>query len=317
MRPLPILKAVPDVNLPRRDVASNRPGAGGGQLLDLRYHEPLAYDIMLDYLAGRAIPGVEHVSGGTYRRTVNVGGKPGLLELSRGPGGALLLRTHTLDPDRLAQRARRILNLDATADGAAHLAGDPLVGPLIRARPGLRAPGTWDAYETGVRAIVGQQVSVAAASTVTGRIVARHGVPMPGPARPGLTHLFPPPQALAEADLAGLGMPASRARAIGTFARAVAEGALVLDGEQPLADFVASVTALPGLGDWTAQYLALRLGHPDAFPASDLGLRRAVAARTGEALRAVRPEQQARPWRPHRALAAVHLWFSESAPSLG
>jgi AraC family transcriptional regulator of adaptative response / DNA-3-methyladenine glycosylase II len=105
-------------------------------------------------------------------------------------------------------------------------------------------------------------------------------------------------------------MPASKARAIGTFARAVACGDLALDGSLPLGELVASITALPGLGDWTAQYIALRLGEPDAFPATDLGLRRAIAARTGQALRAVRAERHARDWHPHRALAAIHLWLA-------
>jgi 3-methyladenine DNA glycosylase/8-oxoguanine DNA glycosylase len=266
---------------------------------------------MLGYLAGRAIPGVEHVTDGTYSRTISVGGQPGTLELSRGPAGALLLGAHGLDPAGLARPARRIFNLDATTDGPERLARDPLIGSLIRAKPGLRPPGTWDGYEIGVRAIVGQQISVAAANTITGRIVARHGTPIPGVRELGLTHLFPPPETLAEADLSGLGMPAAKARAIGTFARAVAGGDLALDGNQPLAELVASITALPGLGDWTAQYIALRLGDPDAFPATDLGLRRAIAARTGAPLRSVRPERHARGWHPHRALAAIHLWLAD------
>jgi AraC family transcriptional regulator of adaptative response / DNA-3-methyladenine glycosylase II len=277
----------------------------------LRYQEPLAYDVMLGYLARRAIPGVEHVAGGSYRRTIRIDGHVGVLELSRGPAGALLLVAHGPDPASIVSRARRVFNLDATADGAAMLAGDPLIGPLVRAKPGLRPPGAWDGYETGVRAIVGQQISVAAASTVTGRIVARHGTPMPGLQELGLTHLFPPPETLAEANLSGLGMPASKARAIGTFARAVAGGDLALGADQRLAELVASITALPGLGDWTAHYIALRLGQPDAFPATDLGLRRAIAARTGEPLRSVRPERHARDWHPHRALAAIHLWLAD------
>jgi AraC family transcriptional regulator of adaptative response / DNA-3-methyladenine glycosylase II len=311
MRLLPILKAVPDVNLPRDDVASDCPAAASGQLLGLRYDEPLAYDVMLGYLARRAIPGVEQVGDGSYRRTVRIDGHAGVLELSGSAAGSLALRTHLPVSDEPAHRARRIFNLDATADGAAKLAGDPLIGPLIRATPGLRPPGAWDGYEIGVRAIVGQQISVAAANTVTGRIVARHGIPASGLRQSGLTHLFPPPETLAEADLTGLGMPASKTRAIGTFARAVACGDLALDGSLPLGQLVASITPLPGLGDWTAQYIALRIGESDAFPATDLGLRRAIAARTGQALRAVRAEWHARDWHPHRALAAIHLWLAD------
>ncbi len=274
------------------------------------YHEPLAFDVMLDYRARRAVPGVEHVADGTYRRTIAVDGKPRVLELARGQDG-LLLRVNVLDSDELAHRARGIFNLDADPHAVRHLASDPLIGPLVRERPGLRPPGTWDGYETGVRAIVGQQISVAAASTITGRIAARYGVAVPAWQNLGLTHLFPASHVLAAADLTGLGMQASKARAIGTFARAVAAGDVVLDGSLPLAELVASIIALPGLGDWTAQYLALRLGYADAFPATDLGLRRAIAARAGEPVRAARPERHARDWRPHRALAAIHLWLAD------
>jgi AraC family transcriptional regulator of adaptative response / DNA-3-methyladenine glycosylase II len=210
----------------------------------------------------------------------------------------------------VVERARRIFNLDADVDAAtAHLEADPTVGSLLRARPGLRVPGTWDPFETGVRAIIGQQVSVAGAGTIAARLVQRHGAPVAGLRELGLTHTFPSPTTLASADLTGLGFPSSRAAAIRSFACGVADDSVRLDGSVGLEQLVSSVAGVPGLGPWTAHYLALRLGEPDAFPAADLGLRRAadpIAPRSTAEL-----TRLAERWRPWRALAAVHLWLSE------
>ena len=202
-----------------------------------------------------------------------------------------------------------------TSNRHGHLISDPTVGPLVAACPGLRVPGTWDAFEIGVRAIVGQQVTVAGAGTIAGRLVARHGERVPGPTRPGLTHTFPPPAALAEADLDGIGLTGARIRAIHGFAAAVVEKRVRLDRSVPLGKLVGSITALPGLGPWTAHYIALRMGEPDALPASDLGLRRALVS--GGASPVIPSADQlaavAEAWRPWRALAAVHLWSSGRA----
>ena len=206
----------------------------------------------------------------------------------------------------LVARARRIANLDLDLDEpAAHLSGDPIIGPLLRARPGLRPPGTWDPFEAGVRVILGQQITIAAASTIAGRLVARLGTPVPGLRGLGLTHTFPSPSTLADADLDGLGMPRARRRTVRAFARAVANDALRLDGSVGLDELVGSLTAIEGLGPWTANTLALRLGEPDAFPASDLGLRRALDAPT-----------VADRWGPWRALAAMHLWTAADSASV-
>jgi AraC family transcriptional regulator of adaptative response / DNA-3-methyladenine glycosylase II len=274
----------------------------------LPFRPPLDWDAMLGYLRARAIAGVESVSDGCYRRTVLVGGEPGVLELTRGGADHLVVRAHL---PHVAQGARRIFALDADVESASrHLAADPVAGPLVRARPGLRPPGTWDPFETGVRAIVGQQVSVAGAGTLTARIAARQGTPVPGVQAPGLTRLFPPPEALAEADLSGLGLTAARAAAIGSFARAVADGAVRLDRRGRLDELAESIAALPGLGPWTAQYLALRLGEPDAFPASDLGIRRSLARLLGRAVTGRDAAALAEGWRPWRAHAAIHLWLA-------
>jgi AraC family transcriptional regulator of adaptative response / DNA-3-methyladenine glycosylase II len=275
--------------------------ADGGLALRLAFRGPLDWDGLVSYLAARSIPGVEHVSGQTYRRTIVVGGDPGVLELSPGGDDHLLLVVHLPHWEglvHLVARARRIANLDLDLDEpAAQLAGDPIVGPLIRARPGLRPPGAWDPFETGIRVILGQQVTIAGASTIAGRLVDRLGTPVEGLRALGLTHTFPSPTALAAADLDGLGLPGARQETIRAFARAVSEDAVRLDGSVGLDELIGSLTAIDGLGAWTANTLALRLGERDAFPATDLGLRRALDA----------PNLADR-WRPWRALAAMHLW---------
>jgi len=274
---------------------------------------------MLGYLALRAIPGVEAVAGGIYRRTVVVDGVPGVIEVARGGDDNLFVRARLLHRDVLAEvsrRVRRIFGLDTDLDAArAGLARDPLIGPLLAARPGLRVPGTWDPYEIGVRAIIGQQVTVAGASTLAGRLVERHGERVPGPAAPGLTRTFPSPSTLADADLDGLGLTRSRARAIGAFAAAVAADRVRLDATVPLDELVGTIAGVPGVGPWTAQYVALRMGLPDALPASDLGLRRALAEPGAGSVLPSASEVTVRAgaWRPWRALAAVHLWTSGHA----
>jgi AraC family transcriptional regulator, regulatory protein of adaptative response / DNA-3-methyladenine glycosylase II len=274
---------------------------------------------MLDYLALRAIPGVEAVAGGIYRRTVVVDGVPGVIEVARGGDDHLLLRARLSHRDGLAEasrRVRRIFGLDTDLEAArAALAGDPVIGPLLAARPGLRVPGTWDPYEIGVRAIIGQQVTVAGASTLAGRLVERHGERVPDPAAPGLTHTFPSPSTLAEADLDGIGLTRARAGAVGAFAAAVAADRVRLDATVPLDELLGAIAGVHGVGPWTAQYVALRMGQPDALPASDLGLRRALAEPgAGPVLpSAAEVTVRAGAWRPWRALAAVHLWTSGHA----
>jgi AraC family transcriptional regulator of adaptative response / DNA-3-methyladenine glycosylase II len=305
-----LFRAAPS-ELRARRRSTDRLVADGGLTLRLPFRPPLDWDVMLGYFADRAITGVEHVAGDTYRRTIVVDGDAGLIELSPGGTDHLLVRAHLPHWEGLihvVERARRIVNLDADLDDATwHLGADPTVGALVRSRPGLRVPGTWDPFETGVRAIIGQQVSVAGAGTITARLVQRYGTPVPGLRALGLTHTFPTPATLATADLAGLGFPSARAEAIRAFAAAVADDRIRLDRSIGLDELVASITSVRGLGPWTAHYLALRLGEADAFPASDLGLRR--AAGNGRPLSAAALVDLAHRWRPWRALAAVHLWL--------
>jgi AraC family transcriptional regulator of adaptative response / DNA-3-methyladenine glycosylase II len=305
-----------DLRAKRR--VSDRLVADGGLRLRLPNVSPLDWDLTLAYLAPRAIDGVEHVGDGVYRRVVDVDGDAGVVEVSRGGPEHLVLRAHLPHWEGLIHvvaRVRRIFGLDTDrvpADAA--LAGDPVVGPLVRRRPGLRVPGTWDPFELGIRAVLGQQVSVTGASTLAARLVQRHGTPVPGLDALGLRAKFPTAADLAVADLDGLGLTSARAGAVRAFSRAVADGAVVLDRGRPLADLVASLTAVDGVGPWTAQYIALRMGEPDAFPASDLGLRRAVGRLTGRTPDPRELEAHSEAWRPWRALAAAHLWTAGSDP---
>ncbi len=294
---------------------ADRLTADGGLLLRLPFRGPLDWEAIVSYFAARAIPGVEHVSGSTYRRTIVVGDDPGVLEIWPGGDDHLLLLAHLPHWEELmhvVQRARRIASLDfELEEPASRLARDPMIGPLLEARPGLRPPGTWDAFETGVRTIIGQQVTLAQANMIAGRLVERLGTRVPGLEPLGLTHTFPSAATLARADLGGLGLTPARANGIVLFAQAVAEDAVRLDRSVGLDRFIASITALAGLGPWTAHYLALRLGEPDACPTTDLALRRAFPR--GTTLAAAALDDLAERWRPWRALAATHLWIAEGS----
>jgi AraC family transcriptional regulator, regulatory protein of adaptative response / DNA-3-methyladenine glycosylase II len=308
-----VFRASPRELRARRRV-SDRLVADGGLPLRLAYRGPLDWPALVGYLGARAIPGVEQVSGDTYRRTVVVNGDPGVIELQAGDREAIVLVAHLPHWEELihvAEHARRIAGLDLDiAEAERHLVRDRVIGPIVQAHRGIRIPGTWDPFETGVRTIVGQQVSIAAANTIAGRLVTRLGTPVPGLSQLGLTHTFPSAQTVAEADLHGLGLPPARTKAVRAFARAVIEGDVRLDGSAGLDELVASMTAIGGLGDWTANYVALRLGERDAFPANDLGLRRALAG-SAEGT----PVELAERWRPWRALAATQLWSASVAPT--
>jgi AraC family transcriptional regulator of adaptative response / DNA-3-methyladenine glycosylase II len=276
-----------------------RTPAGGPCTLELRYRPPFDWTALLGFLAGRAIGGVEHLEGDIYRRTIVTSRGPGWIEVRRAGKTALTLSIHCPDSSELltiASRVRRLFDLDADPQViAGHLRRDALLGPLVKARPGLRVPGAWDGFELGVRAILGQQVSVAGASTLAARLVRKLGQPVAFEVT-GLTHTFPSPADVSTADLA-IGIPAARAEAIRQFARAVACGRVTFDAAVDSRAFQEELRSLPGIGPWTAQYIAMRaLSDPDAFPTSDLVLRRACGGSDRE------------PWRPWRAYAAMHIW---------
>jgi AraC family transcriptional regulator of adaptative response / DNA-3-methyladenine glycosylase II len=296
--------------------ADRPPGASLALLLP--YRPPLDWAAFRGFVGARALAGVERFEEDAYRRTFASGGVTGTVEVSPVPGrDALALVVEPAEPAvllDLATRARRLFDLDADPHAiAAALGRDPLLAPLVARRPGLRVPGAWDPFETAVRAILGQQISVAAATTLAARLVARHGRRVEG-ARSGLTHAFPEPAALAEADPAGFGIPAARAEAIRALARAVATGALRIAAAESVDATVARLRELPGFGPWTAAYVAMRAcGEPDAFPAGDLGVRRALGG--GTPCSEATAERASEAWRPWRAYAAMHLWTSPSVPS--
>jgi AraC family transcriptional regulator, regulatory protein of adaptative response / DNA-3-methyladenine glycosylase II len=286
--------------------------ADGGLLLRLPFRGPHDWEAVLSHLAARAIPGVERVGGSTYRRTVVVAGDPGVLELFPGGESELVLRAHLPHWEELVhvvQNARRVAGLDFDVDEAtAQLAGDPTIGPLLQARPGVRPPGTWDPFETGVRAILDEQESCAGGAVE--RLVERLGRPVHGLERIGLTRTFPSAPAVAGADLTGLGFSAGSARAIRSFARAVSSDTVPLDGSVTLDRLLASLVSVAGLGSSTAHYLALRLGERDAFPTADLTLWPSLPPTPNAA---VALGELAERWRPWRALAATHLWIADDA----
>jgi AraC family transcriptional regulator of adaptative response / DNA-3-methyladenine glycosylase II len=290
------------------------PALDGDRLrLVLAYRPPLAWDAMLRFLAARAIAGVECVSEGAYLRTVGVGEHRGWLKVAPVADRHLLAveLSTALAPalPQILARLRNLFDLDARPDViAGHLALDPLLRTSVKRQPGLRVPGAFDGFELGLRAIVGQQVSVRGASTLAGRIAERFGEAIETPL-PCLNRLTPSAESIAAArstTLAGLGLPAARVEGLRNLARVVARGALDLEpGIDPTA-IVARLVELPGIGPWTAEYIAMRaLRWPDALPAGDLGLLKAARLQSARAL-----EQVAEKWRPWRAYGAMHLWES-------
>jgi AraC family transcriptional regulator of adaptative response / DNA-3-methyladenine glycosylase II len=338
----------------RTRVRAGRRTAGDGLVtLRLAYRPPLDWEGMLAYLAPRATPGVEEVAAGVYRRTVSLDGFTGRIEVAPAPGGAAAL--HLRAPvdaapvlARLADRTRAMFDLAADPAAVADaLAGDVRLGRLVRRRPGLRVPGAWDRFELAVRAVLGQQITVAGATRLAGRLVrtfgrplagsdwctrvqspavqSRHGSARPAPrgdAAAGPAHpdpaspawLFPRPADLVDADLAHIGIPAARAETIRSLAGAALAGEPLLELAPDLETAVARLAAVPGIGDWTAQYVAMRaLREPDAFPAGDLGLRKALARAGGGPLATSAVRRRSAAWRPWRAYAAMLLWQEPAA----
>jgi AraC family transcriptional regulator, regulatory protein of adaptative response / DNA-3-methyladenine glycosylase II len=273
----------------------------------LRYRPPYNWDGMLRFLAPRATPGVEVVESGSYRRSISLNGNHGWLEVSRDGGNdGLAVRVQFGDPRALFLIVERIRAMfDLNADWAAiaqGLAGDPVLAMRMEANPGMRVPGCWNGFEMAVRAILGQQITVKGATALAGRLALALGTPIS--ASGGVTHLFPPPEVLADAGLSAVGMPRARWETIRALARAVSDGQIRFEGIIDADDFLARMCEIPGIGKWTAQYVAMRaLGEPDAFPSGDLGLLRALALKSMREL-----ERRAEAWRPWRAYAAMYLW---------
>lgn len=289
----------------------------GGITLCVSHHLPFDAASLLDYLGRRAVPGVETVSHGRYRRTVTLGRSAGTIEMEPLAGTQnIRLRLHLDDLRDLmlvVQRCRQLFDLDVDPAAITDvLSADPVLAPIVAANPGLRVPGTVEGWEIAVRAVLGQQVSVTAARTLAGRLARSVGAPLVEPDR-DLTHFFPGPEAVAQADLSAIGITRARAGALHGLARAVARGEVVLDRGADREEVEARLLALPGIGPWTASYVAMRaLSDPDAFLPADLGVRRAAEA-LGLDATPRRLVAHAERWRPWRAYAVLYLWQSLSA----
>src|SRR4051812_45213351 len=271
-------------------------------LFNLRFRPPYHWDTMLAFLAARATPGVESVEAGSYRRTISLNGCHGNFEASLAEANdELSVRVQIADANLLypiVERIRSIFDLNADwATIAAGLKTDPVLSSRIRRSPGLRIPGCWDGFELTVRAILGQQITVKGATTLAGRMAKSFGQPVS--LGENLSHLFPTPKALADAKLTSIGLTEKRAATIRALARAVCDGQISFDRIVDTATFLDQLRAIPGIGPWTVQYVAMRaLGEPDAFPTGDIGLMHALGVKTSREL-----EKRAEAWRPWRSYA--------------
>jgi AraC family transcriptional regulator of adaptative response / DNA-3-methyladenine glycosylase II len=301
---------------PPRAGAASETGAGGEIRLTLAYRAPYDWEAIIGFLGQRAIAGVEHVTPGRYARSIALAGEVGLIAVEPAPRDRLSLSVRfpklSALPGLIA-RVRRIFDLTADPERiGAHLSKDPDLAPRIAARPGLRVPGAWDGFELAVRAILGQQISVGAATALAGRIVAEYGRPLPADlasVEPGLTHAFPSAERLAGVDLSTLPMPRARSSALEALGKAAAADPALFEPRGGPEAAISALTALPGVGEWTAQYIAMRaLREPDAFPAADVGLLRALLDEAGSRPTPAALLARAEAWRPWRAYAALQLW---------
>jgi len=281
----------------------------------LPYAEPWSWRQFHSHFALRALPGVERLTPHSYSRSFRLGSGSGWLRV-RPLAAEAALELHLspssagLEPALLA-RVRRMFDLDSDpAAIAGHLGADPQLAALIARYPGLRLPTAFDPFEQAVRAIIGQQVTVKAAVTIAGRLVERLGEPLADGPEDGPLRLFPSAEAIAASPLEGIGMPGKRVQCLRRFAQAVSSGELQLRTDDGVERLIERLCALPGIGPWTAEYIALRaFGEPDAFPSADLGLLKApLWGAAGISARALAARAEA--WRPWRAYAAVYLWQS-------
>ena len=290
--------------------------AATGVTVRLRYRAPYDWAGVLSYLRARAIDGIERVDAERYARTVVHDGETGTVEIAHRPEVQSLAATVRFPSVRalpaIVTRIRRAFDLgaDVTAIGA-HLARDPLLAPLVAQRPGLRVPCGWDGFELAARAVLGQQVTVEAGRRLVQQLARTCGTSVQS-VDPGLTLAFPTAAQVASADLAALGTPDARRRAIVAVAKAALADPLLFQACETVEDTVEKLRAIRGVGEWTASYIALRAaGEPDAFPADDVALLRSTATNAKDLL------ARAQTWRPWRAYAAQHLWAADAARARG
>lgn len=305
----------PPSALRRGTAADVSSGSAGGVTILLRYRPPYDWPAMLNFLKFRIIPGVETIVADAYARAIELDGAHGIVVVRPTNRDALeaTIRFPKLSslPSIIA-RLRRVFDLaaDPAAIGA-HLAKDLALTSMVMARPGLRVPGAWDGFELAVRALLGQQITVPAGIALAGKLVAAYGKALKTrhPDFPDLTHVFPRPERIADADLSHLGMPRRRAAALSSLAAAVVADPQIFGARRSLDEAIIQLRALAGIGEWTAQYIAMReLREPDAFPAADIGLMRAMQDAAGRRPSPNELLARAERWRPWRAYAAQHLW---------
>jgi len=281
--------------------------------IKLAYRPPYAWNQVSGFLQTRAIPGVEEVGPWGYRRSIRLGGKPSIVEAIPDTTSDQLKVKFTLNDVGSLQSAvnkiRVLFDLDVDCEPIhQQFSADPILVKHVKKNPGLRVPGAWDVFELSVRAILGQQISVAAASTFAGRLVQKFGHPLKVSVPTSTTHLFPLPEELANEDLTVIGLPRKRAESITGLARGFPNTMIKIDRARSLEEVEQVLCQLPGIGPWTAQYIAMRaLGYPDAFPVGDLGLIRSLKALNPKA-DSNALSKHAEHWRPWRAYAAMHLW---------
>lgn len=301
-----------------RHTSTSNGNMTAGITLELPFTPPYDWEAMIDFLAGRAIPGVEAVDAGKYVRSFQLDGVHGIVEVQQEPETNHLFATiHATEVPPIGiivARLRRLFDLDANIGMIdTHLSADPRLAARVRERPGLRVPGSWDLFELTVRAVLGQQISVAAATTLSGRLVATLGEPLKGDfaatlEKTGISMIFPLPVAVMTANLTPIGLTRAREKALQSLATVVHEDRLFFQPQPSPNKTIEKLCELPGIGPWTAHYIAMRgYRDPDAFPHADLGLLRALETKSG------RPTPAellaiAEAWRPWRAYAAMRLW---------
>lgn len=304
----------------RRKTSAGAGGAETGVAIRLRYRPPYDWDSMIEYLQARAIPGVEVVENGTYQRTVEMDGFVGSVEVTHLPRhkslGVAIRFPNVQSLPAIVTRVRRLFDVGADIETIdEHLSRDPLLAPFVARRPGLRAPGGWDGFELAVRAILGQQVSIAAARRLAGQLVALHGRPVSETfvSHPKLSHAFPTAERLASTKAIGLGMPLARLSSLKALAEAAAADPNLFRPFGTIEEAIVRLRTIRGVGEWTAQYVAIRaLREMDAFPASDIGLLRGAAIVDGTRPTSASLLNRAESWRPWRAYAAQHLWAADA-----
>jgi AraC family transcriptional regulator of adaptative response / DNA-3-methyladenine glycosylase II len=305
----------------RRETSAGSVRAEVGVTLRLRYRPPYDWDSMLAYLRARAIAGVEVIDNGGYQRTVEIDGLVGsvrVVHLLEGQSLGVAIRfPNVRSLPAIVTRVRRLFDTGADIETIdEHLSRDPQLAPLVAQRPGLRAPGGWDGFELAVRAILGQQVSVIAAQRLAAQLVARHGKPIPATevSHHGLSYVFPTAKTLAAAEPMGLNMPGARQASLKALAQAALADPNLFRPFGTIEEAISRFSSIRGVGEWTAQYIALRaLREMDAFPASDSALLRSASL-----INLLQPSpdrllHRAESWRPWRAYAAQHLWAAQAA----